>query len=214
MSRLLAFAHEIYLVPMHLPCCAQVMHKAPVKEAKQVEHIVSERQVIGEAAHPLCVRLRGSYQDSTSLYLLQDWIPGTHAHDFAAAVQLSMLHRIGTWAAGQCDRGQTPLPAFGITLTSPELPRWSEAACQRSKCIQSRPPCHRLQAASCSTTSTWRAPSARPPHDSMPLASWPRWPACTPAAYCTEISSQVLCSMSHECSARAQNTTERVCQRT
>ncbi len=61
-------------------CRTQVMHKAPVKEAKQVEHIVSERQVIGEAAHPLCVRLRSAYQDAASLYLLQDWIPGAPAH--------------------------------------------------------------------------------------------------------------------------------------
>ena len=55
------------------------MHKAPVKEPKQVEHIVSERRVIGEAAHPLCVRLRGAYQDAASLYLLQDWVPGARA---------------------------------------------------------------------------------------------------------------------------------------
>ena len=41
-----------------------------------MEHVVSERQVIAEAAHPLCVRLRGAYQDAASLYLLQDWIPG------------------------------------------------------------------------------------------------------------------------------------------
>ena len=76
---LLVIPVEASMLPLRSARCAQVMHKAPVKEAKQVEHIVSERQVIGEAAHPLCVRLRGAYQDAASLYLLQDWIAGTHA---------------------------------------------------------------------------------------------------------------------------------------
>ena len=61
---------------MVLVCRLQVMHKAPVTEAKQVEHIVSERRVIGEGAHPFCVKLRGAYQDANSLYLLQDWVAG------------------------------------------------------------------------------------------------------------------------------------------
>lgn len=52
------------------------MHKAPVTEAKQVEHILSERQVIGAGAHPFCVQLRGAFQDTNSLYLLQEWVPG------------------------------------------------------------------------------------------------------------------------------------------
>jgi hypothetical protein len=70
------------LAHVPVPACerprgAQVIHKAPVKEAKQVEHIVSERRVIDEAAHPFCVRLCGAYQDATSLYLLQDWVAGT-----------------------------------------------------------------------------------------------------------------------------------------
>ena len=53
-----------------------MLHKAPVTEAKQVEHIVSERRVIGQASHQFCVHLRGAYQDANSLYLLQEWMPG------------------------------------------------------------------------------------------------------------------------------------------
>jgi hypothetical protein len=49
----------------------QVMHKAPLVEAKQIEHVVNERAILGELQHPFLVGLVGAYQDATSLYLLQ-----------------------------------------------------------------------------------------------------------------------------------------------
>lgn len=55
----------------------KVMHKAPIVESKQIEHIVSERKILEEASdHPNCVKLIGAYQDKASLYLLQEWVPG------------------------------------------------------------------------------------------------------------------------------------------
>jgi hypothetical protein len=47
------------------------MHKAPLVEAKQIEHVVNERKILGELQHPFLVGLVGAYQDATSLYLLQ-----------------------------------------------------------------------------------------------------------------------------------------------
>ncbi len=49
----------------------QVMHKAPLLESKQIEHVINERKIVEEAQHPFCVRLCGAYQDRNSLYLLQ-----------------------------------------------------------------------------------------------------------------------------------------------
>jgi hypothetical protein len=49
----------------------QVMHKAPLVEAKQIEHVVNERAVLGQVSHPFLVGLVGAYQDAVSLYLLQ-----------------------------------------------------------------------------------------------------------------------------------------------
>lgn len=54
----------------------KVMHKAPITESKQVEHVINERRILQEASHPFCVRLCGAYQDRNSLYLLQEWVPG------------------------------------------------------------------------------------------------------------------------------------------
>jgi hypothetical protein len=47
------------------------MHKAPINEPKQIEHVLNERRILEEATHPFCVRLCGAYQDRNSLYLLQ-----------------------------------------------------------------------------------------------------------------------------------------------
>jgi hypothetical protein len=47
------------------------MHKAPLVEAKQIEHVANERAILGEVSHPFLVGLVGAYQDTASLYLLQ-----------------------------------------------------------------------------------------------------------------------------------------------
>jgi hypothetical protein len=49
----------------------KVMHKAPLVESKQIEHVLNERRILGEAQHPFCVGLVGAYQDPNSLFLLQ-----------------------------------------------------------------------------------------------------------------------------------------------
>lgn len=54
----------------------KVMHKATIQESKQAEHVVNERKILEEADHTFCVGLVKAYQDETSLYLLQEWVPG------------------------------------------------------------------------------------------------------------------------------------------
>ena len=57
-------------------CAKQVLHKAPISEPKQVEHVVNEREAQQAARHPLCVALHAAFQDSRCLYLLQEFVPG------------------------------------------------------------------------------------------------------------------------------------------
>ncbi len=52
------------------------MHKAPIQESKQVEHVVNERRILEEATHQFCVGLVRPFQDKTCLYLLQEWVGG------------------------------------------------------------------------------------------------------------------------------------------
>lgn len=55
----------------------KAMHKAPIVEVKQIEHVINERKILEEVAtHPFCVKLVGSYQDKSCLYLLQEWVAG------------------------------------------------------------------------------------------------------------------------------------------
>ena len=58
-------------------CAAQAMHKAPILEGKQIEHVLNERRILEEASgHPFCVGLVRAYQDKPCLYLLQEWVGG------------------------------------------------------------------------------------------------------------------------------------------
>ncbi len=60
------------LLPSYCISLPQAMHKAPIVESKQMEHVLNERRVLEEAStYPFCVQLRGAYQDKRSLYLLQ-----------------------------------------------------------------------------------------------------------------------------------------------
>lgn len=59
---------------------AQAMHKAPILESKQIEHVLNERRILEEASgHPFCVGLVRAYQDKPCLYLLQEWVGGMPA---------------------------------------------------------------------------------------------------------------------------------------
>lgn len=54
----------------------KVLHKQPISEGKQVEHIMNELTVMETSKHPFCVQLKGAYHDQDCLYLLMEWVPG------------------------------------------------------------------------------------------------------------------------------------------
>lgn len=56
----------------------QIMHKSPLTEPKQIEHVLNERRLLAAARNQFCVHLEHAFQDYKHLYLLQEWIPGKH----------------------------------------------------------------------------------------------------------------------------------------
>ena len=51
--------------------------KAVNSKRKMVEHLHNERTVMDETNEsPFCVKLLSAYQDTHSLYMLQEWAPG------------------------------------------------------------------------------------------------------------------------------------------
>ncbi|KAE8218711.1 hypothetical protein CF319_g7463 [Tilletia indica] len=54
----------------------KVLQKADIVRLKQVEHINNERDILSQIRHPFIVNLLRSYQDSKSVYMLMDYVPG------------------------------------------------------------------------------------------------------------------------------------------
>ncbi|CAD6888123.1 unnamed protein product [Tilletia controversa] len=54
----------------------KVLQKADIVRLKQVEHINNERDILSQVRHPFIVNLLRSYQDSKSVYMLMDYVPG------------------------------------------------------------------------------------------------------------------------------------------
>ncbi|ORX52343.1 Pkinase-domain-containing protein [Hesseltinella vesiculosa] len=54
----------------------KVMKKMVVIRNKQVEHINNERKVLAATNHPFLVKLFGTFQDNTNLYMVLSWVPG------------------------------------------------------------------------------------------------------------------------------------------
>eukprot|EP01025_Chloroclados_australasicus_P009311 TRINITY_DN1357_c4_g1_i13.p1 TRINITY_DN1357_c4_g1~~TRINITY_DN1357_c4_g1_i13.p1 ORF type:complete len:1025 (+),score=163.68 TRINITY_DN1357_c4_g1_i13:235-3309(+) len=54
----------------------KIMHKAPIQDAKQVEHIINERIILSDLESPFCVKLIRAMQDKNSLFLLLEWVGG------------------------------------------------------------------------------------------------------------------------------------------
>lgn len=48
----------------------KIMHKNPITDNKQIEHVINERLVLESTKNPFIVDLIAAYQDSKSLYLL------------------------------------------------------------------------------------------------------------------------------------------------
>jgi len=54
----------------------KAMHKAPIVEGKQIEHVLNERRILQQADSSFCVQMVAAYQDERCLYFLQEWVPG------------------------------------------------------------------------------------------------------------------------------------------
>ncbi|KAL0089265.1 kinase-like domain-containing protein [Phycomyces blakesleeanus] len=54
----------------------KVLKKSEIVRLKQVEHTRNERAVLLEISHPFIVNLWGTFQDSTYLYMVMDYVPG------------------------------------------------------------------------------------------------------------------------------------------
>lgn len=125
----------------------QIMHKAPIVESKQIEHVLNERKILQEATHPFCVKLCGAYQDRNSLYLLQ--VRGGRA-------------RARVRVRGVCARRSRGGAAAAATRAPHAR---SRARARRSGC----------PGASCSTTWTLRARLTSPRPCSLRPACCCRW---------------------------------------
>ncbi|KAI9025790.1 camp-dependent protein kinase 6 [Phycomyces nitens] len=54
----------------------KVLKKSEIVRLKQVEHTRNERAVLLTISHPFIVNLWGTFQDSTYLYMVMDYVPG------------------------------------------------------------------------------------------------------------------------------------------
>eukprot|EP00163_Fabomonas_tropica_P033203 TRINITY_DN861_c1_g1_i1.p1 TRINITY_DN861_c1_g1~~TRINITY_DN861_c1_g1_i1.p1 ORF type:complete len:329 (+),score=84.07 TRINITY_DN861_c1_g1_i1:450-1436(+) len=54
----------------------KVLKKHEVVRLKQVEHILSEKEILTSVQHPFIVNLHKSFQDTKNLYMLLEYVPG------------------------------------------------------------------------------------------------------------------------------------------
>lgn len=54
----------------------KILKKSAVVKLKQVDHIMSEKNILKGISHPFIVSLKGSFQDSNNLYLALEYVPG------------------------------------------------------------------------------------------------------------------------------------------
>ncbi|KAI9280743.1 kinase-like domain-containing protein [Sporodiniella umbellata] len=60
----------------------KVLKKEEVVQLKQVEHTNNERATLASIQHPFIVNLWGSFQDSTNLFMVMDFVPGGELFSF------------------------------------------------------------------------------------------------------------------------------------
>src|SRR5712672_176758 len=54
----------------------KVLHKEKIVKSKQIDHTNNEQQMLLAVQHPFIINLWGSFQDSTNLYMVMDFVPG------------------------------------------------------------------------------------------------------------------------------------------
>ena len=54
----------------------KVLSKDKIVRTKQVEHTNNEKQMLESVQHPFIINLWGTFQDSSNLYMVMDFVPG------------------------------------------------------------------------------------------------------------------------------------------
>lgn len=54
----------------------KILKKADIIKLKQVDHILSEIQILNMIEHPLLVKMEGITQDERFLYIVLEYVPG------------------------------------------------------------------------------------------------------------------------------------------
>lgn len=54
----------------------KVLNKDKIVRTKQVEHTNNEQQMLESVEHPFIINLWGTFQDSSNLYMVMDFVPG------------------------------------------------------------------------------------------------------------------------------------------
>jgi len=54
----------------------KVLHKEKIVKSKQIDHTNNEQKMLLAVQHPFIINLWGSFQDSTNLYMVMDFVPG------------------------------------------------------------------------------------------------------------------------------------------
>ncbi|CAD7698152.1 unnamed protein product [Ostreobium quekettii] len=57
-------------------CALKSLKKAHLMKLKQVEHVISEKKILGEVHHPFIANLISTYQDAQCVYMLLEYVPG------------------------------------------------------------------------------------------------------------------------------------------
>jgi serine/threonine protein kinase len=76
LSLSLTHSLSLSLSPDGLTYGPQVLKKDHVFDKKQVEHTISERNILRDINHPFVVRLRFAFQNQNKLYLVMDYFAG------------------------------------------------------------------------------------------------------------------------------------------
>lgn len=54
----------------------KVLKKSEVIKLRQVEHTMNEKLILEKLNHPFLVKMLGTFQDSTNLYLVLEYVQG------------------------------------------------------------------------------------------------------------------------------------------
>lgn len=60
----------------NVPLALKTLRKSKILQMKQLEHVLNEVKILGSIQHPFIVNLMTSFQDSTRLYMLMEFVNG------------------------------------------------------------------------------------------------------------------------------------------